>query len=110
MKNKIDSKLEKIIEDMIDLMAEAVMDTSYEGHYYDMAEKEAINKIKHLILSEIKKVEPDTKKTPYQALEFADECIECGYKFNKDWTDDKLKEVRTQAISEYHKALEELLK
>lgn len=72
--SKIDTKLEKLLLKQFD---------QYTTYLQDVVE------IKHLILSEIKKVEP--KKSP-------------------KYTFKEYQIGRNQGINEYHKALEELLK
>lgn len=85
MKNKIDSKLEKIIWRCV---------------LHDVDKKDVViagKELKHLILSEIKKVEP--KKLDLKDRFYGKSEIDWGFEhaFN-------------QAIDKYHKALEELLK
>jgi len=77
--SKIDNKLEKIIRDTYSL--------GYNNE--DENTNNYVTQIKHLILSEIKKVEP--KKSP-------------------KYTFKEYQIGRNQGINEYHKALEELLK
>jgi hypothetical protein len=88
--NKIDSKLEKILYPYIDT---------------DNIQK-LRSSIKHLILSEIKKVEPKKANRILITKEDFEGPIHLEIKLRRN---DKI-EAFNQAISEYHKALEELLK
>src|ERR1035437_6943226 len=38
-----------------------------------------------------------TDKIPWQALQFEDTCLECGATFNREWIDNKCKEIANEA-------------
>jgi hypothetical protein len=87
--SKIDTKLEKIMVNT----PKGIEEFGCPCTTCTKCRTKIIAKIKHLILSEIKKVEP--KKMPKQGFFVGDTYAKGGF---------------NQAISEYHKALEELLK
>ena len=50
------------------------------------------------LIKEIEGMKKD-KRFPYQALEFGD-CPYCGCEINREWINDKLKEVRDEFLSD----------
>jgi hypothetical protein len=95
MKNKIDNKLREKIYKQI------VTSTEFfhipEGKSTEELADRILSEIKHLILSEIKKVEPEK-------LDLKDRF------YGKSEIDWGFEHAFNQAIDKYHKALEELLK
>lgn len=76
----------------------------YDGNDIKSFIRRLLSSQRQQILEEVEKMKQN-KKPPYQALQFSD-CPHCGTETNMEWVENKLKEVRNEALDEVRKALQ----